>query len=51
VPILHQNLSAVVKGTLNMRTAFYLGIIRKKFVRWGFLNFVSKIELYHVTCA
>jgi len=35
----------MVKGTLNLRTAFYLGTIRKKFVRWGFLNFVPKIEL------
>jgi len=35
----------MVKGTLNLRTAFYLATIRKKFVRWGFLNFVPKIEL------
>jgi len=42
---LHQNPLEGVKGTLNLRTAFYLGIKRKSRGRWGFLNFVSKIEL------
>jgi len=45
VSILHQNSVQGVKGTLNLRTAFYLGIKRKSRGRWGFLNFVPKIEL------
>jgi len=45
VPISHQNPAQGVKGTLNLRTTFYLGIKRKMRGRWGFLNFVPKIEL------
>jgi len=39
VLISHQNPVQGVKGT------FYLGIKRKRHGRWGFLNFVPKIEL------
>jgi len=42
---LHQNPLEGVKGTLNLHTAFYLGIKRKSRGWWGFLNFVPKIEL------
>jgi len=42
---LHQNPVQGVKGTLNLRMAFYLGIKRKSRGRWGFLNFVPKIKL------
>jgi len=44
VSILHQNPLEGVKGTLNLRTAFYIGIKRKSCGQWGFLNFVPKIE-------
>jgi len=39
---LHQNPVQGVKGTLNQRTAFYLGIKRKSRGRWGFLYFDLK---------
>jgi len=45
VLISHQNLVQGVKGTLNLHTAFYLGIKRKRRGWWGFLNFVPKIKL------
>jgi len=45
VSILHQNPLEGVKGTLNLLTAFYLGIKWKSRGWWGFLNFVPKIKL------
>jgi len=45
VSISHQNPVQGVKGILNLRTAFYLGIKRRSRGRWEFLNIVPKIEL------
>jgi len=45
VSISHKNLAEGTKGIKSLRSAFYLGITRKRRGRRGFLNFVPKVEL------